>query len=195
MVTPVHLEEALQAVGDLLQAEGATAHLVLVSGAALNLLGLVPRTTSDVDIIARTEGDAEALEQRPLVPPEPLPEPVRRAIRTVARDFNLPLDWMNTEVSLQWRAGLPPRMADEIAWRTYGALYVGLVSRRSLIALKLFAAVDGGPRDVHFQDLQALQPNAEELEEAQQWVLTQDASGVFKQMVQEVVTRVLDAQR
>lgn len=72
----------------------------------------------------------------------------------------------------------------------YDALRVGLVGRRALIALKLFAAVDGGPGGVHFQDLVALEPSDDELEEASAWVRTQDASSVFEQMVGEVVELV-----
>ena len=131
----------------------------------------------------------------PLVPPEPLPEPLVRAIGTVARDFGLPADWMNTDVALQWHAGLPPGLEEGLTWRRYDALRVGLVGRRALVALKLFAAVDGGPEGVHFQDLVALGPTEEELSEAAAWVRTQDASGVFDQMVGEVVALVQKRRR
>ena len=195
-MTIAELEDALHAVGELLRAEDATASIIVVGGASLSLLGLVPRTTRDVDVIARvreTEPDAE-LNAEPgsampghLVPPEPLPEPLVRAIRTVARDFGLPADWMNTDVALQWHSGLPPGLEEELTWRRYEALSVGLVGRRALISLKLFAAVDGGPGGVHFQDLVALRPTDGELSEAAVWVRTQDASRVFLQMVGEVV--------
>lgn len=139
---------------------------MVVGGVALSLLGLVPRTTRDVDVIARTaEAEAEEAADSPyerLVPPEPL----ARAIATGARDFGLPPDWMNTDVALQWRAGLPPGLAEELSWRSYEALRVGLAGRRTLVALKLFAAVDGGPGGVHFQDLVALAPAEEELAQA-----------------------------
>ena len=195
------LENALRAVGELLQAEGARAAIVVVGGASLSLLGLVPRTTRDVDVIARVEEPepSAAPEVRPtsvpLVPPEPLPEPLVRAIGTVARDFGLPPDWMNTDVALQWRSGLPPGLEDGLSWRRYNALRVGLVGRRALIALKLFAAVDGGPGGVHFQDLVALDPTDDELAQAAAWVRTQDASSVFGQMVGEVVTLVRERER
>lgn len=97
---------------------------------------------------------------------------------------------MNTDVALQWRSGLPPGLEEELTWRRYDALSVGLVGRRALTALKLFAAVDGGPGGVHFQDLVALGPTESELAEASAWVRTQDASVVFEQMVGEVVTLV-----
>ena len=200
-MTTAELEDALHAVGGLLRAEDAHAAVVVVGGASLSLLGLVPRTTRDVDVIARVqepEPDAEpggnAISGH-LVPPDPLPEPLVRAIRTVARDFGLPAYWMNTDVALQWRYGLPPALEEELTWRRYDALTVGLVGRGSLIALKLFAAVDGGPTGVHFQDLVALRPTEDELSQAASWVRTQDASSVFLQMVGEVVALVREKQR
>lgn len=192
------LTTVLTAVGELLKAEGVQATIVVVGGASLCLLGLVERTTSDVDVIARI-GSREgrdsakggALIERVLVPPEPMPAPLVRAIRTVARDFSLRSDWMNTDVSLQWRAGLPPSLEHDIDWRSYGALNVGLVGRRTLIALKLFAAVDDGPRGVHFQDLAALGPTEAEFQDAAAWVRTQDASTVFQHMLGEVIALLL----
>jgi hypothetical protein len=69
---------------------------------------------------------------------------------------------------------------------------VGLVGRRTLIALKLFAAVDQGPRSVHYQDLVTLSPTPAELEAAAEWVTTQDASEAFAVMLQEVIHHVND---
>lgn len=187
------MEEALQAVGDLLAAEQTAEAVVVVGGASLSLLCLVPRATRDVDVIARAvppEPDM-VMERAALVPPDPLPEPLLRAIRTVARDFRLPSDWMNTEVALQWRTGLPPGLEENLSWRRYGNLHVGLVGRQTLLALKLFAAVDGAPGSVHFQDLVALRPTPEELHAAAGWVRTQDVSPVFARMVQEVMDRTL----
>jgi hypothetical protein len=77
-----------------------------------------------------------------------------------------------------------------ITWRRYGGLHVGLVGRRTLIALKLFAAVDQSVRSVHAQDLLALRPSDAELEAAAAWVVTQDASDSFPRLVAEVVEHV-----
>ena len=130
----------------------------------------------------------------PLVPPArvraPLPASLQRAILKVARDFGVGDRWMNTEVALQWHGGLPPGMPDEIEWRRFGSLNVGLVGRRTLIALKLFAAVDDGPRGVHFQDLVALRPTREELSEAGGWVGTQDVSEPFHVMLGQVLQQL-----
>lgn len=77
-----------------------------------------------------------------------------------------------------------------MTWKTYGGLWVGLAGRRTLIALKLFAAVDHDPQSVHVQDLIALAPTDDELEEAAEWTRKQDESSAFKEMVSEVVTYV-----
>jgi hypothetical protein len=183
------LDQVLDAVGELLEARGEQVGIVVVGGASLNLLGFLERTTSDVDVIARVRFPEED-EERVLVPPEPIPEPLVDAIRTVARDFDLPADWMNTVIGAQWEFGLPPGFADDLTWKQYGGLLVGLAGRRMLIALKLFAGVDQGPESVHVQDLIALAPDEDELAEAERWVQSQDASPEFKNMIQEVVAYV-----
>ena len=184
------LQSALTALGDLLAADGEEVRLVAVGGAALHLQGLVDRTTQDVDVIGRVREEGDDMTH-----PEPLPEPVVRAARAVARDLGLPEDWLNTEIAAQWRTGLPPGLADDLTWRRFGGppggLVLGLVGRRTLVALKLFAAVDRGPRSVHFQDLRALAPTREELDAAAAWVRTQDESPVFADMVGQVVERAL----
>jgi hypothetical protein len=98
-------------------------------------------------------------------------------------------------VARQWSQGLPPWLPDDIAWRRYGGLRVGLVGRRTLIALKLFAAVDQSPRSVHAQDLIALAPSDDELREAAEWVETQDASEHFPALVAEMVEHVRGRRR
>lgn len=195
MLYPNRLEEVLQATGDLLEAEGVQVGLVVVGGASLNLLGFVARTTDDVDVIARVDERPSAGDVA-LLPPEPLPDTLQRAIARVARDFGLPETWMNTEIGAQWRQGLPPWLAEDLTWRRYGGLQVGLAGRRTLVTLKLFAAVDQGPRSVHYQDLVALSPAMEELDNAATWVRTQDASEAFALMLDQVIDHVMrDTQR
>lgn len=183
------LAGALRAVGELLAADEEHAAIVVVGGATLNLLGLVQRATSDVDVIARAfrtpTGDLR-LEQATPFPPAPV-----RAIRTVARDFGLSDDWMNAVIEAQWQGGLPPGLAEDITWRNFGhGLDVGLVGRRTLVHLKLFASVDRGPRSVHAQDLVALSPTDEELKGAAAWVLTQDAAPEWGSLLKKVIEHV-----
>lgn len=182
------LDELLTAVGAHLAAREATASIVVIGGAALVLHGWIDRATRDVDIVARVARPGDG--RRTLVPPEPLPEALVDAVRTVARDYGLPRTWMNTGPAAQWKTGLPPGFSDEIEWRRHRALEVGIAGRRSLIALKLFAAVDQGPESVHYQDLTALGPEDEELTQAADWVTRQDASEIFARQVQEAVDHV-----
>ncbi len=186
---PEQLEAALTAVGELVAVEGERVAVVVVGGATLNLLGIVRRATSDVDVIARAYRD-EAGELR-LERAEPFPPTLARAIRTVARDFGLSDEWMNAVVEAQWAQGLPPGLLEDTTWRNFGGgLDVGLVGRPTLIALKLFAAADGGPHSVHVQDLMALAPGPEELELAAGWVRTQDAAPEWGALVEEVIRHV-----
>jgi hypothetical protein len=46
------VEEALQAVGELLADDDERFSIVVIGGAALQLLGIVSRTTHDVDVVA-----------------------------------------------------------------------------------------------------------------------------------------------
>src|SRR3954447_13510191 len=106
------LEPALLAVGELLAAEKTEIALVVVGGASLNLLGLINRTTQDVDVIALASapvGIVPAL----LAPPDPLPEALQHAILRVSRDFGLAPDWINPAIARQWSQGIPPRLAHE----------------------------------------------------------------------------------
>lgn len=187
------VDRALTLVGELLAAEGHEYAVTILGGAALKLLGIVERTTADVDILAfatpRPVGAPEPATLRE--PPEPIPEPLARAARTVARDLGLDPQWLNTGPALQWRAGLPPGLAQRVQWRRYAALWVGVVARYDLIFFKLFAAADQtGPRSVHYQDLLALRPSAAELDAAAAWVRTQDASPEFASVLDRVVSHV-----
>ena len=185
------LDEVLQAVGALLEEQDEEVGIVVVGGASLSLLGLVLRTTNDVDIIATVQPGSTRTNIQLNQPPQPLPAPLQQAIAIVARDFGLPVDWMNTEIAAQWTQGLPPWISEDLTWRQYGGLLVGLAGRRTLIALKLFASIDkGSPKSVHYQDLVALKPTVDELEEAAVWVGTQDAAPEFPDMIDQVIDHV-----
>lgn len=173
----------LDAVGAFLEVDGAAASIVVVGGAALALHGWVPRTTQDVDVIALAD------EAGQLSPPD-LPETLVRAVRRVARDFNLSDDWLNAQVGMQWRTGLPDALGESVRWQQFRALRVGLAGRSALIALKLFATADKGPRSVHLQDLLALRPTDSELEVASKWVEGQDLAPEWPQIVGDVARHV-----
>jgi hypothetical protein len=186
----VAIESALSAVGERLTHANESCTIVVLGGAALNLLGFVDRPTLDVDVLARADATGE------LCPPDPLPEELQRAIAAVARDQGLLEHWMNTTVADQWRFGLPPGLAGRVEWRAYGALRVGVVARRDLVCFKLYASADQtGPDNVHVRDLLALEPSDEELESAAAWVRAQDGSPQFHEVVGKVLAYVRDALR
>lgn len=176
------IERALEAVGAVLQAERQQAAVVIVGGAALNLLNIVKRPTRDVDVIAKSQTAAGEPE-----PPDPLPPALARAAVLVAEDLHLDSKWLNTGPALQWRQGLPPGFGARVSWRQYGGLSVGIAGRRDLVFLKLHAAADStGAQGVHYQDLLALCPDVEQLDAACSWVKTQDASPDFHRIVDKV---------
>lgn len=184
------IEEALRRVGELLAYDEHSYSIVILGGAALNLLGIIERPTTDVDIVAFAR-DEDAKYRVLHEPPEPLPAPLRDAIRNVARDLGLDPSWLNTGPALHWRAGLPSGLADRVQWRRYDSLHVGIVGRYDLIFFKFFASADAhSPRSVHYRDLLALRPAVDELTSAAEWVRTQDAAPEFAAILAEVVRHV-----
>lgn len=180
------LRRLLSALGELLESKGISVRILIVGGASLNLAGWIPpRSTDDVDVLARLDEEAGALAN-----PDSLPTAFFEAVRTVARDFDLPENWLNTEVALQWETGLPPRADEGIRWESFGSLHVGLAGRQTMVTLKLFAVGDRGVDSVHFQDLVALEPSPEELQEARDWVVDQDLNPGWPGHVDEVIEDV-----
>lgn len=184
---PQEIERALRLVGELLDAGGHRYHIVIIGGSAVNLLGLVSRATTDVDVLAFASPDSAGV-MRLRLPDEPMPAPLTTAATTVAGDLGLDPSWLNTGPSSQWRTGLPPGLEGRVAWRTYGGLSVGVSDRRDLVFFKLYAAADdSGTGSVHFQDLVAFSPSDEELDAAARWIQQQDPSPDFNRIVSEVI--------
>lgn len=185
------ISEALLRVGELLEADGQSVAVVILGGAALNLLRIVERPTVDVDILAFATAESGHTPPRAesiAPPPVPMPQVLVRAADRVATELGLPKDWLNIGPALQWRAGLPPGLTSRVEWRQFAGLWVGLVDRRDLIFFKLFAAADSvGPRSVHYQDLLRLRPTPDELAAAAAWVRTQDAAEEFARVLDRVV--------
>lgn len=156
--------------------------LLVVGGAALRMRNLVPRTTDDVDVLATI--DARNQPTRPDI------ETLEPHIARVSRDFGIPNDWLNTEVAMQWQSDLPPTLLEGVEWRRFDTLEIGLAGRPLLITLKLFAAADSSRDGVHAQDLIALAPSNRELQDAREWVITQDTFEGWPSIVDEVVAHV-----
>jgi hypothetical protein len=174
-------EQILSALGEQLAARGERYELVVIGGSGLLALGLVERTTKDVDIVALRCGDE-------LDSADPLPEGLRAARDLVARDFSLPTEWLNPGPTELLRFGLPDGFVDRLERRDFGeGLVVYLASRYDQIHFKLYAAVDQGPGK-HETDLRSLAPTEVELIAAARWSRTHDPSEGYAQVLRGALT-------
>lgn len=171
-IGPYRLDEALSALGDLLELAGEPHHLVVIGGSGLLAIEAVSRTTRDVDVIA-LEKDGS------LISAEPLPDAIVDAAAVVARDLGLEGNWLNAGPTSLLDDGLPTGFAERLAGRSYGsALRVSFASRIDQIFFKLYAAADRRyPRD--FADLRQLGATADELREAARWARSHNMPGPF----------------
>lgn len=89
--------------------------IVVCGGAALIVLGLNQRTTTDVDIVALAD------DARTLSAPAPLPEYVLQAAKEVALTLKMPADWLNNGPSSGegglFQMGLPVGFTERLAGR------------------------------------------------------------------------------
>jgi Nucleotidyltransferase of unknown function (DUF6036) len=171
----------LIALGEQLALREERYTLVVIGGSALLALGLVARTTRDVDVLAILDGGK-------LISAEPLPPGLLEATRVVARDFGLPADWLNAGPASLLDLGLPEGFLQRAQSRSYGeALTVLFASRTDQIHFKLYAAVDQGAGR-HLADLQTLEPTEPELLQAARWSRTHDPSEDYRSVLLELLT-------
>ncbi len=102
--------ELLEALGQQLTRAGSSFDLVVIGGSALLARGLVERATRDVDVVAIASPNG-------LQSAVALPKELTAAVERVARDFEIPNDWLNSEPAELLRFGLPngcPRRGSQI---------------------------------------------------------------------------------
>jgi hypothetical protein len=175
--------QVLAALGDQLAAVGARYELVVIGGSGLLALGIIERSTRDVDILALRSGEK-------LDSANPLPAPLQAARDRVARDFSLPDEWLNAGPTDLLDFGLPDGFTERLERRDYGeALTIYLASRYDQIHFKLYALVDQGPGK-HEDDLRALQPTDEELLAAARWARTHDTSEPFAAILDQALSHL-----
>jgi hypothetical protein len=171
------------ALGEQLAVVGERYELVVIGGSGLLALGIIERSTRDVDLLALRSGDK-------LDSAEPLPKKLAIARDRVARDFSLPADWLNPGPTDLLRFGLPEGFINRLERHNYGdSLSVYLASRYDQIHFKLYALVDQGPGK-HEDDLRALSPTEEELLAAARWSRSHDPSKGYAQMLRRVLTHL-----
>jgi hypothetical protein len=176
-------DRILAALGEQLAAAGERYELVVIGGSGLLALGIIERSTRDVDLLALRSGDK-------LDSAEPLPKKLATARDRVARDFSLPVDWLNPGPTDLLTLGLPDGFVNRLERRNYGdSLSVYLASRYDQIHFKLYALVDQGPGK-HEDDLRALSPTEQELLAAAHWSRSHDPSEGYAQMLRDVLTHL-----
>ncbi len=172
------LEEALETLGAVLQERRTPFELLAVGGSGLLLLGLINRPTGDLDVIALLQSGAfQKLDF--------LPEPLEAAADQVGAALGLNDRWLNTGPSSLMDFGLPDGWEHRLVTRQYRGLCLHLPARVDQICFKLYAAVDRGPDDKHYEDLKVLAPTRDELIFGAKWTVTHDISEGFRQMLKE----------
>ena len=185
----IDIKTILSALGEQLESSSVEPiELLVCGGSALIFLGLAQRTTKDVDILAyvkKTEaGDISFIKATPLK------EEFIAAAKKVARDFNLPENWINTGPTSAVDLGLPDRLMERVTTREFGRkLTIHFLGRYDQIHFKLYAAVDQGA-GVHYEDLLTLKPTADELEQAARWSMTHDVSEGYRQILKDLLNHM-----
>jgi hypothetical protein len=184
-LSPELLDQALHLTAERLEERDAAQEILVVcGGSALLALGLVNRTTKDVDVLAGVDATSGLVDPRPLSPT------LSSVVDEVGAQLDLPRGWLNAGPADQVLAGLPEGFLSRLIRCDYGPrLTIHYPDRYDLIHLKLFAAIDQGPGR-HVRDLLALSPTDEEMLAAGRWVITQDASEAFPSLVKEALTHL-----
>lgn len=171
------LRGALEALADALSDRGVFAHIAIVGGGALLLREGLQRPTQDVDVIAAS------LDAEPLRRDHELPRELREAALDVALVLDLDPDWLNSGALGVIGHLLPQGFEARLRSESFGpGLIVSVLSRPDLLRLKLFAASDEGPAGVHFSDICAMRPTAEELADALRWVASRFPAGPLPEL-------------
>jgi len=156
--------------------------LYVCGGSALLWEDIISRPTKDVDIVA-----VSVVPEKKIIQAEPLPKPLIQAAEQVARDLGFHSGWLNTGPSDLMKFGLPQGFEERIHTEKFGkSLTISFLGRFDLIHLKVYAAVDKGPGK-HVDDLQALNPNQNEIEAAALWATEHDSSPGFKKILKDML--------
>ena len=179
------IEHALTVLGRRMALDGAPDLEVLCCGAsALCMLGLLSRSTMDVDVLG------VVVQDRDLDPCEDFPEGMERAIANAGLELGLADDWFNGSASCLLKRGVPEGTLERSLThrRTFGpCLTVRFLDRRDQIALKLFAAMNPADGIRHLKDLEEISPLAEEVSHALAWMGGWESSAAFRAKLKVLV--------
>ncbi len=179
------MEVALKALHSQIKRNDKKIGLVVCGGTALNALGLVQRTTADIDVV----GFAEEVEDQIVVSRAEFPAWLLDAAGKVARDLGLPRDWINDGPASLVELGLPEGFSKRLTKVQIGSsLSVYYISRIDQIHFKLYASADRG--GYHVDDLMKLEPTETEIVEAARWTITHDVSPAFRVILIDLLRRL-----
>jgi len=183
------IETILSALGEQLEISSReSVELLVCGGSALIFLELAQRTTKDVDILAYVKRIEEG--HTSCIKATPLKEEFIAAAKKVARDFNLPENWINTGPTSAVDLGLPDGLMERVTTREFGRkLTIHFLGRYDQIHFKLYAAADQGA-GVHYEDLLTLKPTADELEKAARWSMTHDVSEGYRKILKDLLNHM-----
>ena len=182
LIAPDIINDILEALDRQIGVHGGVPlGLVVCGGTALSALGLVMRTTRDMDVLGSVSETENGVTIQSI---KKFPEWLVEAANRVGRDFDLPEAWLNLGPASQVESGLPEGFEKRLVKKAYGQyLTIYFISRLDQIHFKLYASVDQD--GYHVQDLFALKPTENEMEMAAKWVVTQDVSEVFKALLKD----------
>lgn len=177
MIDKNNLNEILYALDRQIEIHGGSPiSLVVCGGTALFALGLILRTTKDIDILGTVSEEHGQILVKKI---NKFPTYLIEASKAVQKDFRLPEGWMNKGPTSQVDSGLPEGFEKRLVKKQYGNyLSIYYISRLDQIYFKLYASVDRN--GYHVDDLSQLKPTRQEIEDAVRWVLSQDVSLGFK---------------
>jgi hypothetical protein len=182
LIAPDMINDILEALDRQIGVHGGMPlGLAVCGGTALSALGLVMRTTRDMDVLGAVSETKNGVTIQGITK---LPEWLGEAANKVGRDYDLPEDWLNLGPASQVESGLPEGFEKRLVKRVYGKyLTVYFIGRIDQIHFKLYASVDQD--DYHVQDLFTLKPVEIEMEMAAKWVVTQDVSEAFRTLLKD----------
>lgn len=161
----MHPVDTIQAFDEFLAARKLQLKAVIIGGTALNLIGVVSRTTKDCDVLS------------PVLPAEIVEAARDFASETRRNGITLQDDWLNNGPSSL--VPLLPRgweLRLQLAF-VGKAIQFDVLGRIDLLRSKLFALCDRG---IDLGDCIALSPTADELSILLPWIETQDGNPAWQ---------------
>lgn len=185
------IEQALKRLNaKMVYAELEPVELVSCGGASLNLMGLVSRSTSDVDILCAAQVVAKGKVR--LLPGTTLPSRFADLVAEVGHELGIKEEWLNFGPAPLLDFGLPPGLETRLKRKSYGrCLALHVISRLDQIHLKLYATMDPKTRiEIHLGDLMDLEPTKAEARAAVDWLLNRKTSADFRRKLKQVLDRI-----